>query len=53
VVLVVAQNRHRAVFVLAPPGGALGIVDTAIEEFVVIVTVGVLRTDAVGVGVIS
>src|SRR5215208_3183763 len=53
VVLVVAQNRHRAIFVLAPPVGAGSIEDTAIGEFVVIVTVGVLPRGAVGVGVIS
>src|SRR5215211_7603915 len=53
VVLMVAQNRHRASFVLAPPVGALGIEETAIGEFVVIVTVGVLPRGAVGVGVIS
>src|SRR5918994_1001939 len=53
VVLVVAQNRHRASFVLAPPVGALGIEETAIEESVVIVTVGVLPRCAVRVGVVS
>src|SRR5215212_1156562 len=53
VILVVSHNRHRAVFVLAPPEGAGGIVDTAIGESVVVVTVGVLRTGAVGVGIIS
>jgi hypothetical protein len=53
VVLVVAQNRHRAIFVLTPPVGAGSVVETAIGESVVIVTVGVLLWGAVGVGVVS
>src|SRR5215211_4058699 len=53
VVLVVSRNRHCAIFVLTPPEGAGGIVDTAIGESVVVVTVGVLRTGAIGVGIIS
>src|SRR5215216_2018490 len=53
VVLMVAEDGHRASFVLTPPGGAIGIEDTTIGDSVVIVTVGVLPWGAVGVGVIS